>query len=196
MIGNKTASAWRRARLTPVLYHFTFRENVKSILADRALIANKGVSICRNPDSFVCLSDRMTKGLVQFCGNIVFEFDAFRLYSGNFLLAPRDYGLSEEDTSRYEYFPFFENEWGARGKVEFELADINRVLFVVSSDCKKPHFRRVAQELDKVSLPYIYVGKSYLPDSLCSDTIRYFERLERWHKFHRSLVRKVGSSYD
>jgi len=179
---------WCKAGLTPVLYHFTFHDNVSSILTDEALIANKGWSICRNPDTFVCLAERMTQGLVEFCGQVVLEFDGSRLYSRNPHLAPRDYGLSEEDVSRYKDSPFFEHEWRAPGVVDFELTDINHVLLIKSRDCKAASFRHVAQTLNEANLPYTYLHKSYLSDDIRSDTIRYFVRLECWTRFRRSLA--------
>jgi len=80
------------------------------ILEEQRIIANKGNSICQSKNGFISLSDRITKGIVEFFGNVVFEFDAVSLYRRNNLIAPRDYGISEDDIAKYDELPFFENE--------------------------------------------------------------------------------------
>lgn len=185
MIAYDISGSWRKAGLTPVLYHCTFAQNVKSILKDRALIARKGGSICQSPEDFVSLAERVTKGLIEFCGEVVFEFDAVALCRHNPCLVPRDYGLSEEETWRYEDFPFFEHEWRAPTVVEFELADLNRVLLVNRPGSKPGLLTHVARRLDTAGVPYLRLDERHLADDVRSDTIRYFVRLECWARFRR-----------
>jgi len=116
---------WHNAGLPCVFYHTTFVENAPLITSERKIVANKGNSICRSKNGSVSLSDRITKGIVEFFGNVVFEFDALSLYQRNPLIAPRDYGIAEDDVERYDQLPFFENEWRAPTVVSFDLNDIN-----------------------------------------------------------------------
>lgn len=71
---------WNYLKLPVVFYHTTFTKNVPQILKEQKIIANKGFSICKEKNNIVSLSDRITKGIVEFFGNVVFEFDAVSLY--------------------------------------------------------------------------------------------------------------------
>jgi hypothetical protein len=63
---------WEKAKLPPVYYHTTFMENAILILIDQKITANKGKSICSEKNGLVSLSDRITKGVIEFFGNVVF----------------------------------------------------------------------------------------------------------------------------
>jgi len=71
---------WKKVKLPQVFYHTTFIDNASLILEGQRVIANKGNSICQSKNGFISLSDRITKGIVEFFGNVVFEFDAVPLY--------------------------------------------------------------------------------------------------------------------
>jgi len=180
---------WNNCRLTPVFYHFTFPENVRSILADGALIPNKGYSICCNPEERVCLSDRMTQGLVEFCGNVIFEFSAVRTYEKNQFVAPRDYLVGEDDFARREEIPFFENEWGVPGWFRFDLGDVNGVWIVLEAggEASMRSVTPVVRILEQRAVPYELIRLCQLPDSIANDTIRYFARLDRWKQFQQRV---------
>lgn len=72
--------SWEKSNLPVVFYHTTFEENVSLILKEQKIIANKGKSICKEKNGLVSLSDRITKGIVEFCGNVVFELDVISIY--------------------------------------------------------------------------------------------------------------------
>ncbi|MBC7265330.1 MAG: hypothetical protein H5T64_13405 [Chloroflexi bacterium] len=186
MMGFTLHAKWHKAGLSPVFYHFTSPENVASILAECALIPNKGYSICRSGEEYVCLADRMTQGLFEFCGNVVFEFNAPSIFSKNSQIVPRDYGLSERDISLYDDFPFFEHEWVAPGSVRFALSDINRAFLLESREFKGPAFQEVQDALEAFKIPYCFVWAFSLPNNISSDTAKYFARLENWQKFQNS----------
>jgi hypothetical protein len=87
---------WEKSKLTPMLYHTTFIANVPLIFKDRRIIANKGKSICNTGNGLVSLSDRITKGIIEFFGNVVFEFDAVSIYKKNKSITPKIYGSSND----------------------------------------------------------------------------------------------------
>ena len=174
---------WRKAGLTPVFYHTTFIDNALLLIKDRKLSANRGNSICRSKNGSVSLSDRITKGIVEFFGNVVFEFDALSLYERNQSIAPRDYGIAEDDIERYDELPFFENEWRIPKVVAFELNDINKVLLITSKDFQESVFEPVTALLEGAKISYCFLSEKWLPDKINSDTARYFLRLENWKNF-------------
>ncbi len=57
---------WKRLELPFAFYHTTFVENAPLILKEQKIIANKGESICREKNGVVSLSDRITKGIIEF----------------------------------------------------------------------------------------------------------------------------------
>lgn len=174
---------WEKSSLPPVFYHTTFVENVSLILKDQKIIANKGDSICQAKNGLVSLSDRITKGIVEFFGNVVFEFDAVSLYRENELTAPRDYGISEDDIVKYDELPFFENEWVAPKKLKFDLGDINKVLLITSRDFKESTFENVVRILKSKDIEYCFLSEKWLPDNIMPDITRYFFRVEDWREF-------------
>ena len=174
---------WRRAGLPPVLYHTTFVDNAPLIIRGRKLSANKGGSICQSRNGFVSLADRITQGLIEFFGNVVFEFDALSLYARSQLIAPRDYKIAEDDIERYDELPFFENEWTAPKLVAFELNDINKVLLITSQDFREPVFEPIIALLQDARISHCFLSEGWLPDKLNSDIARYFSRLGNWKRF-------------
>ncbi|RLC65475.1 MAG: hypothetical protein DRI01_00775 [Chloroflexi bacterium] len=107
----------------------------------------------------VSLSDRITKGIVEFFGNVVFEFDAVSLYRKNRMIAPRDYGISEDDIDKYDELPFSENEWIVPRKLEFDLEDINIVLLITSMDFKESIFEDVFRILKCKGIEYCFLSE-------------------------------------
>jgi len=170
-----------------VFYHATCVDNATPIISERKVSANKGNSVCQSSNGFVSLSDRITRGIVEFFGNVIFEFDALSLYDQNPSLAPRDYAIAENDVERYDELPFFENEWCVPGTVTFGPEDINRVLFVTSKGRAEPGFQTIVDLLEHDGMAYLFVPERHLPDSINSDTARYFFRLENWSRFGESL---------
>ena len=175
---------WKRFELPIVFYHTTFVENVPLILKKQEIIANKGESICKEKNGMVSLSDRITKGVVEFFGNVIFEFDAVSLYRKNRLITPRDYGVSEDDIVKYDELPFFENEWVAPKKLKFDLGDINKVLLITSRDFKEPTFEDVAMILKSKDVEYCFLSEKWLAGNVIPDITRYFFRIENWNEFN------------
>lgn len=174
---------WKRLELPLVFYHTTFVENASLILKEQKIVANKGQSICKENNGVVSLSDRITKGIIEFFGNVVFEFDAVSLHRKNKMIAPRDYGISEDDIDKYDELPFSENEWIVPKKLEFDLEDINKVLLVMSRDFKESTFEDVVRVLKSKGIEYCFLSEKWLPDNVLSDTIAYFFRIENWKNF-------------
>jgi len=179
---------WHTAGLPPVFYHTTFVDNAPLVIGERKVSANKGNSICQSRNGFVSLSDRISRGIVEFFGNVVFEFDALSLYEKNPSITPRDYGIAEDDVERYDELPFFENEWRAPMVVAFGLNDINKVLLIVSKDFQESTFEPIAALLEVAEISYCFLSERWLPDKINSDTARYFFRLENWTRFQDSLT--------
>jgi len=177
---------WRGFGLPVAFYHTTFVENAPSILLEQKIIANKGDSICKEKNGFVSLSDRITKGIVEFFGNVVFEFDAVSLYKKNKLIAPRNYGISEDDIEKHDELPFFENEWIIPHKLEFEDNDINKVLLITSRDFRKSAFKEVVSTLKTRDVGYYFLSEIWLSDREAPDQARYFFRIENWRKFNKA----------
>jgi len=176
---------WEKSNLPVVFYHTTFVENVPLILKKQKVIANKGNSICKEKNGFVSLSDRITKGIVEFFGNVVFEFDAASLYRKKKLIAPRDYGISEDDIDKYDELPFFENEWIAPEELKFDLGDINKVLFITSRDFQESTFEDIVRILKTKDIEYCFLSERWLADNVIPDITRYFFRTENWNKFNK-----------
>lgn len=176
---------WKKAKLPQVFYHTTFIDNAPLILEEQRIIANKGNSICQLKNGFISLSDRITKGIVEFFGNVVFEFDAVSLYRKNNLIAPRDYGISEDDIAKYDELPFFENEWIVPEELRFNLKDINKVLYITSKDFREPTFNDIVTFLHNKGIEYTFLSERWLPDNILSDTARYFFRMENWGEFKK-----------
>lgn len=179
---------WKRLELPVVFYHTTFIENSIHILQGEKIIANKGYSICQSKNGFVSLSDRITRGIIEFFGNVTFEFDALSLYEKNKLIAPRDYGISEDNIKRYDELPFFENEWVVPEELRFELKDINNVLLITSKNFREPAFDVIITLLQSKKIEYTFLSERWLPDKILSDTGRYFFRIENWEKFKNEKV--------
>ena len=184
---------WEKARLPQVFYHTTFIDNAALILEEQRIIANKGNSICQSKNGFISLSDRITKGIVEFFGGVVFEFDAVSLYRKNNLIAPRDYGISEDDIAKYDELPFFENEWIVPEELRFNLKDVNKVLLITSKDFREAAFDDIITLLQSKGIEYTSLSERWLSDNILPDTARYFFRIENWGKFKRP--REDGNSF-
>ncbi len=174
---------WKKFELPIVFYHTTFVENSIAVLKQQKIIANKGNSICQSKNGFVSLSDKTTKGIVEFFGNVVFEFHAVSLYMKNKSIIPRDYGISEDDIDKYDELPFFENEWVAPEELKFDLEDVNKVIFITSRDFKGSTFEDIVRILKSKDIKYWFLSEKWLPDNILPDTTRYFFRIENWRKF-------------
>jgi len=181
---DELALRWEKAKLPSVFYHTTFIENVPLILIDQKIIANKGESICREENRLVSLSDRITRGIVEFCGNVVFEFDAISIYIKNKLIVPKNYG-SSQDISKYEEKPLFENEWISPKEIKFDLANINKALLITSRHFKESIFNDVVSVLRNKNIKYIFLSERALSDNNVSDITRYISRMRNWKKFNK-----------
>jgi len=180
---------WKKSNLPVVFYHTTFVENAPFIFKKQRIIANKGKSICKDKNGLVSLSDRITKGVVEFFGNLVLEFDAVSLYRKNKVIAPRVYGISEDDIEKYDELPFFENEWVIPKELGFDLNDINKVFLITSRDFKEPIFEDVVKILKSKDIEYCFLSEKWLVDNIAPDITRYFFRIENWNGF------KKGTEY-
>jgi len=177
---------WKRLKLPVVFYHTTFVENVPLILKEQKIIANKGKSICKEDNELVSLSDRITKGIDEFFGNVVFEFDAVSLYSKNKLIAPRKYG-SSSDIRKYDEAPLFENEWFIRDELKFNLEDINKVLLITNwkFGIRESSFKNVIKLLKSRDIEYIFLSERSLSDNIVTDMASYLLRIRGWKKFEK-----------
>lgn len=178
------ALKWEKAKLPPVFYHTTFIKNTPLILNERKIIANKGESICKEKNGLVSLSDRITKGIVEFFGNVVFEFDAVSIYRKNELIAPKNYG-SSSDIRKYDEIPLFENEWVIPNELRFELVDIHRVIIVTSRSFKESAFKNVVKAIRSKGINYIYLSERQLSDNIVTDMTSYLLRIRGWDKFNK-----------
>ncbi len=175
---------WRESNLPIVFYHTTFVENAPLILKEQKIIANKGESICREKNGLVSLSDRITKGIVEFFGNVVFEFDAVSLYKKNKLIVPKNCG-SSSDIRKYDEMPLFENEWVIPKELKFDLADINKVLLITSRYFKESAFKNVVKASKNKGIEHIFLSERSLPDNNVTDMTSYLLRMRGWKKFNR-----------
>lgn len=175
---------WKKSKLPIVFYHTTFVENASLILKEQKIIANEGQSICKENNGVVSLSDKITKGIIEFFGNVVFEFDAVSLHRKNKSIAPKDYGISEDDVVKYDELPFFENEWVTPKKLKFDLADINKVLLITSRDFKESTFEDVVTILKSKDIEYCFLSERWLANNVIPDITRYFFRIENWNEFN------------
>ena len=175
---------WKSSGLPIVFYHTTFLKNASSILDGQKIVANKGQSICKEDNGVVSLSDRITKGITQFFGNVVFEFDAVSLYVENTLIAPRNYG-SSSDIRKYDEVPLFENEWIVPEQLSFDLGNINRVLLVTSRNFGRPAFKSVVETLRKKGIGYTFLSERWLSDNDATDMKGYLVRTRGWRKFNK-----------
>lgn len=175
---------WGKSNLPQIFYHTTFVENVPLILKDQKIIANKGESICKDKNGLVSLSDRITKGIIEFFGNVVFEFDAVSIYGKNRLIAPKDYG-SSSDIRKYDEVPLSENEWVMPKELKFELVDINKVIFVTSRNFRESAFKSVVKALKSKGINYIFLSERWLSDNIVTDMTSYLLRIRGWNKFNR-----------
>jgi len=182
---------WEKSHLPVVFYHTTFIENAPIILKEQKVIANKGESICKEKNGLVSLSDRITKGNIEFFGNVVFELDAVSLYIKNELIAPRNYG-SSSDISKYDEKPLFENEWVIPKELKFELVDINKVLLITSRYFKELAFKDVVKALESKGVEYIFLSERSLPDNIVTDMASYLLRMRGWKKFNNLLLYEVN----
>lgn len=176
---------WESCRLPPVFYHTTFVQNVPLILREQRLIANKGESICNEKNGLVSLSDRISKGIVEFFGNAVFEFDAVSTYRKNRLIAPKTYG-SSRDTKKYDEVPLFENEWVIPQEVKFDLGDINEVLLITSRNLRESAFKDVVKALKSKGIEYIFLSERWLSDKMVTDMTSYLFRIRGWKRFNKA----------
>ncbi|HRU02365.1 MAG TPA: hypothetical protein P5239_11755 [Victivallales bacterium] len=165
--------SWEKSNLPAIFYHTTFKENVSLILEDQKIIANKGKSICREKNGLVSLSDRITKGIIEFCGNVVFEFDAISIYGNS------------RDISKYEEKPLFENEWILPKEIKFDLADINEVLLITSRHFMEFAFNDIVKVLKVKKIKYIFMSERLLSDNNVSDMTSYIIRMRSWKKFNK-----------
>lgn len=177
---------WKKAKLTPVLYHTTFVENAPLILEDRRIIANKGRSICKEKNGVISLSDRITKGIVEFFGNVVFEFDAVSIYRKNRLIIPKNYGRSR-DISKYDEVPLFENEWTVPEELKFNSEDINKVLLIISKDFRELAYKGIIKTLTNNNIAYSFLSERWLRDNMVSDMTSYLLRIKGWNKFNKAI---------
>jgi len=153
------------------------------MLKEEKIIANKGNSICKEKNGLVSLSDRLTKGIIEFFGNVVFEFNALSLYMKNKSIIPRDYRISEDEVDKYDELPFFENEWVAHREIEFDFKDINKVLFIRDLEFRELAFEDIIRILKRNNIEFCFLHEKWLPDNILPDITRYFFRVENWRKF-------------
>ncbi|MEW6674862.1 MAG: hypothetical protein AB1348_02410 [Nitrospirota bacterium] len=153
------------------------------ILKDQKIIANKGKSICEAKNGLVSLSDRITKGIAEFFGNVIFEFDAVSLYVKNKLIAPKNYWNPYNFKKLYDEVPLFENEWVVKKELKFDLKDINEVLLITSRDFREPAFKNVVKTLTSYGVAYSFLSERWLPDNMVTDMTSYLIRFRRWRKF-------------
>ena len=172
---------WESAKLPVVFYHTTFIENALLILKEQKIIANKGNSICKEKNGQVSLSDRITKGIVEFFGNVIFEFDAISLYRKNKSIAPKYYGGSS-DIKNYDEAPLFENEWNIPNELKFDLEDINRLLLITSRHFKELSFKDVVKALRSRRIEYSFLSERWLSDNTVTDMTSYLSRIRNWRK--------------
>jgi hypothetical protein len=175
---------WEKSNLPPIFYHTTFMENVALILKEQRIIANEGESICKEKNGVVSLSDRITKGAIEFLGNVVFEFDAVSIYRKNRLIVPKNYG-SSSDISKYDEMPLFENEWVISEELKFDLEDINKVLLITSRNFRESAFRDVVKALKDKDIEYIFLAERWLSDNIVTDMTSYLLRIRGWRKFNK-----------
>jgi len=178
---------WEESNMPVVFYHTTFVENVPSILKEQKITANKGESICKGKNGLVSLSDRITKGITEFFGNVIFEFDAVSLYGKNNAIAPKDYGNSS-DIRKYDEVPLFENEWVVPRELKFDLFDINKVLLITSRSFRESAFGGVVKVLRGMSIEYSFLSERWLSDNMVSDMTSYLLRIKGWRKFKHEKV--------
>jgi hypothetical protein len=181
---------WEKSHLPVVFYHTTFIENAPLILKEQRIIANKGESICKEKNGLVSLSDRITKGNIEFFGNVVFEFDALSIYRKNRLIAPKNYG-SSSNIKKYDEIPLFENEWVIHKELKFDLADINEMLFIMSKNYREPAFKDIVEVLKNNGIEYIFLPERSLADNIVTDMTSYLLRMRGWGKFNNLLVYEV-----
>ena len=175
---------WKKSNLPVVFYHTTFTDNVPLILKEQKIVANKGNSICEEKNGLISLSDRITKGIVEFFSNVVFEFDAVSLYTKNKLIAPKKYG-SSSDIRKYDEVPLFENEWILPKEGKFDLEDLNKVLLITSRDFRESAFKDVVEALESEGIEYIFLSERWLPDNIVSDMASYLFRIRGWNEFNK-----------
>jgi len=175
---------WEKSNLPRVFYHTSSVENVLLILKEQKVIAYRGESICKEKNGLVSLLDRITKGILEFFGNVVFEFHAVSLYEKNRSLAPKNYG-SSSDTKKYEEAPLFENEWVMPKELKFELVDINKLILVTSRNFREAAFKNVVKALKSKGVNYIFLSEKWLPDNIVTDMTSYLFRIKGWNKFNK-----------
>lgn len=175
---------WKGSRLPPVFYHTTFVENMPLILEEQKIIANKGGSICQEKNGLISLSDRITKGIVEFFGNVVFEFDAVSIYRKNKSITPKSYG-SSSNIRKYDEVPLFENEWAVPKELKFSLEDINKVLLITNRNFRESAFENAAKALKSKGVEYIFLSERWLSDSVVTDMTSYLSRIRGWDKFNK-----------
>jgi hypothetical protein len=175
---------WEKSNLPPVFYHTTFVENVPLIVKEQKIIANKGGSICRDKNGLVSLLDRVTKGIVEFFGNVIFEFNAVSLYSKNTLIAPKNYG-SSSDIRKYDEVPLFENEWIVPKELKFDLENINRVFLIIDRNFGGLAFKNVVKTLKSKGIGYTLLSERWLSDNDVTDMTSHLIRTRCWRKFNK-----------
>ncbi|HBE45253.1 MAG TPA: hypothetical protein DDW17_07370 [Deltaproteobacteria bacterium] len=177
---------WEKAKLPQVFYHTTFIDNVPLILEEQRIIANKGNSICQSKNRFISLSDRITKGIIEFFGNVILEFDAISLYKKNRLIVPKNYG-SSSDIRKYDEVPLFENEWFIRDELKFDLQDINKVLLITNwkFGIRESSFKGVIKLLKSRDIEYIFLSERSLSDNIVTDMASYLLRIRGWKHFKK-----------
>lgn len=178
---------WEKAKLLPAFYHTTFIENALPILKEQRIVANKGDSICKEKNGLVSLSDRITKGIIEFFGNVVFKFDAVSIYTKNKLIAPRNYG-SSSDISKYDEVSLFENEWIIPEELKFSLKDIHEILLIThwKFGIKRQSFTNIIKLLKKKGIEYTFLFEGWLPDNNVTDMTSYLMRMRGWKKFNKA----------
>jgi hypothetical protein len=184
-IRSSLAKIWKASKLPAVFYHTTFIENALSILKEKRVVANKGQSLCKEKNGLVSLSDRITKGNVEFFGNVIFEFDALSLFLKNKSIAPKKYG-SSKNINDYDETPLFENEWTVPRFLRFQFKDINKVIFITSRNFRKSTFRDIVRMLEIEGIEFTFIVEKWFPDNVVTDMTSYVLRVRRWKKFNKT----------
>lgn len=178
---------WKKSSLPMVFYHTTFVENVLPILKEQKIIANKGESICKAKNGLVSLSDRITKGIVEFFGDVVFKFDAVSLYRKNKLITPKNYG-SSSNIRKYDEVPLFENEWVMPKKLKFDIENIEEVLLITNKNFRESAFQDVVKALKSKGIECTFLSERWLSDNIVTDMTSYLLRIRSWKRFGKERL--------
>jgi hypothetical protein len=112
------------------------------------------------------------------------------IYGKNRLIAPKDYG-SSNDIGKYDEEPLSENEWVVPEELKFELADINKVILVTSRNFRTLAFKSVVKALKRRSINYVFLSETWLSDNIVTDMTSYLLRMRGWKKFNNLALYEV-----